>query len=105
MQGSLVLILGIAMLNGLFSPALILILALSALWYPWFLPASPSLLFFFSSLLVATFTLMIGGVPAAVFERLSGQKQPGFASMGIWLLGVLLLTAPAAVNLFAALTR
>lgn len=105
MQGTLVLVLGVAMLNGLFSPALILILALSGLWYPWFLPASPSLLFFFSSLLVATFTLMIGGLPAALFERISGQKRPTYVSMGIWLLGVLLLTTPAAANLLAAFNR
>lgn len=102
-QGPLVLVLGVAMLNGLFSPARLAIFLLYPLWYPWFMPASPNLLFFFSSLLVATFTLMIAGVPAAIYERFSGQSESSFTSMGIWLLGVLILTAPAAANLVAAM--
>ncbi len=102
-QGPLVLVLGIAMLNGLFSPALLIFIALAGIWYPWFLPASPSLLFFFSSLLVATFTLMIAGVPAAIYERLSGQTSSTYVSMGIWLAGSVILAAPAAANLAAAL--
>jgi hypothetical protein len=71
-------------------------------WYPALLPQVASLLFLLSSLLVATFTLMIAGVPAAVYERLSGARESDFVSMGIWLLGVLVLTAPAAVNILAA---
>lgn len=102
-QGPLVLILGIAMLNGLFSPGLLIFLALAGIWYPWFLPASPSLLFFFSSLLVATFTLMISGVPAAIYERLSGQTSSTYVSMGIWLAGAVILTMPAAANVLTAL--
>lgn len=105
MQGALVLVLGLAMLNGLFSPALLVFVALSGLWYPWFLPASAGLLFFFASLMVATFTLMIAGVPAAVYERLSRASQPTVVSMGIWLLGILVLTAPAVANILAAIAR
>jgi hypothetical protein len=61
-------------------------------------------LFFLSSLLVATFTLMISGVPAAIYERLSGASQSNIMSMGIWLLGALILTAPGVANMLAALT-
>jgi len=104
-QGPLVLVLGIAMLNGLFSPALLIVHLLRGIWYPWFLPASPGLLFFFSSLFVATFTLMLGGVPAALYERLSGQTSSTYASMGIWLAGVVILTIPAMANLAGALSR
>jgi hypothetical protein len=102
MQTGLVFVLGVAMLNGLFSPALNIVVLFAPVWYSTLLPQTPSLLFFLSSLLVATFTLMISGVPAAVYERLSGAPESNFISMGIWLLGALVLTAPAAANMLAA---
>jgi len=104
MQTGLVLVLGLAMLNGLFSPALRIVVLFAPVWYPALLPQVASLLFFLSSLLVATFTLMIAGVPAAIYERLSGRQDSDFVSMGIWLLGVLILTAPGVVNMLATLT-
>lgn len=104
MQTGLFLVLGAAMLNGLFSPARLLVLVLADIWYPGFLPASLGLVLFLSSLLVATFTLMIAGVPAAVYERLSGATESNFISMGIWLAGVLILTAPAVPNMLQAMT-
>lgn len=103
MQTGFVLVLGVAMLNGLFSPALRIAVLFSPVWYPGFLPASAGLLFLLSSLIVATFTLMIAGIPAAIYERLSGAGQSTFLSMGIWLAGVLLLTAPAVPNMLRAL--
>jgi hypothetical protein len=102
MQTGLVFVLGIAMLNGLFSPALRIVVLFAPVWYPALLPQTASLLFLLSSLLVATFTLMIAGVPSAVYERLSGAKESDFVSMGIWLAGTLVLTAPAVVNMLAA---
>ena len=104
MQTGLFFVLGLAMLNGLFSPALRIVVLFSPVWYPALLPQVPSLLFLLSSLLVATFTLMIAGVPAAVYERMSGAGQSDFVSMGIWLLGVLILTAPAVGNLLGAVS-
>jgi hypothetical protein len=102
MQSGLFFVLGIAMLNGLFSPALRILVLFSPVWYPAFLPQVASLLFLLSSLLVATFTLMIAGVPAAIYERLSGAAESNFVSMGIWLVGGLILTAPAVANMLAA---
>ena len=104
MQAGLFFVLGVAMLNGLFSPALTIVVLFSPVWYPALLPQVPSLLFLMSSLLVATFTLMIAGVPAAIYERLGGKDSSDFVSMGIWLVGVLILTAPAAGNMLLALT-
>jgi hypothetical protein len=104
MQTGLFLVLGVAMLNGLFSPALRIVVLFAPVWYPEFLPASAGLLFLFSSLLVSTFTLMIAGVPAAIYERLSGTPESNFVSMGIWLAGVLILTAPAVPFMLQALT-
>ena len=104
MPTGLVLVLGVAMLNGLFSPGLRIVVLFAPVWYPALLPQVASLLFFLSSLLVATFTLMIAGVPAAIYERLSGAPESNSMSMGIWLLGVLILTAPGVANMLAAVT-
>ncbi len=104
MPTGLVLVLGVAMLNGLFSPALRIVVLFAPVWYPALLPQTAGLLFFLSSLIVATLTLMIAGVPAAIYERLSGAPDSNFISMGIWLFGVLILTAPGVVNMLAALT-
>lgn len=104
MQAGLFFVLGVAMLNGLFSPALRIVVLFAPVWYPALLPQVASLLFLLSSLLISTFTLMIAGVPAAIYERLSDSRESNFVSMGIWLVGVLILTAPAAVNMLAAVT-
>jgi len=96
-QNSIVVIVGLAILNGIFSPLLIMVFALQGIWYPFFLP--PML----SSLLLATLTLMIGGVPAALYERLAGGGQSSFTSGLIWLGGVLALTLPAVPNILKAL--
>ena len=45
---------------------------------------------------------VLAGVPAAIYERLSGEKESDFVSMGIWLLCTLVLTAPAVANMLAA---
>jgi hypothetical protein len=54
------------------------------------------------SLIVSTITLMIGGIPAALYERFIGSGQPSTASGFIWLGGVLLLTLPALPNIVKA---
>lgn len=94
---------GLAILNGLFSPALIAVFALNALWMPFFLPASPPLIFLLSSLIVSTLTLMIGGVPAALYERITGVRETGPVSAAIWFAATLLLSLPAVPNIVKAL--
>ncbi|NJM29938.1 MAG: hypothetical protein HC855_07365 [Rhizobiales bacterium] len=99
----IVIVVGLAILNGLFSPALILVFALQGIWYPFFLPPMLPVVFMASSLIVSTFTLMIGGVPAAIYERLTGASASTFVSGLIWLAGVVLLTLPAMPGILAAL--
>jgi hypothetical protein len=101
-QNNLIPIIGLAILNGLFSPFLAIVFALQGLWYPFFLPASLPIVFAISSLLVSTVTLMIGGVPAAIYERVTGRKSD-FISGLIWLIGVAVLTFPATGNIMKAL--
>ncbi len=101
-SSSLVPIIALAILNGLFSPLLALMFATHGIWFPFFLPAILPLVFAFSSLLLSTLTLMIGGVPAAIYERMTGRKSD-FASGLIWLIGVAVLTFPAMGNIMKAL--
>jgi hypothetical protein len=103
-QNNLVIIVAIAILNGIFSPVLILVFALQGIWYPFFLPPMLPLVFALSSLIVSTLTLMIGGVPAAIYERVAGGGTSSFTSGLIWLAGVLLLTLPAVPNILKAIS-
>ena len=102
-QSSLVPIIALAILNGMFSPFLALMFATHGIWFPFFLPAMLPLVFAFSSLLLSTLTLMIGGVPAALYERFAGGGKSSFTSGLIWLIGVAILTFPATGNIMKAL--
>lgn len=101
-QHNLAIIVALAILNGIFSPALIAVFALYPVWYPSFLPAMLPLLFLLSSLIVATLTLMIGGVPAALYERFTGNRQTAMSGY-VWLAGVLVLTLPAIPGIMRAI--
>jgi hypothetical protein len=41
---------------------------------------------------------MLAGIPAAIFERLTGRKETDHASLYIWLGATILLTIPALFN-------
>ena len=40
-------------------------------------------------------TLLIAGIPAALFERFTGAKESTSVSLGIWLGATLLLSLPS----------
>lgn len=91
----LVAIVGVAIINGLFSPILLpqfvpISMLLLSMWQP-----SPGLLFFTASLGASTFTLVLSGVPAALYERFTGRQESTTASLLIWLAGAVVLTLPA----------
>ncbi len=102
-NSSIVVIVGLAILNGIFSPFLIGVFALQGIWYPFFLPPMLPLVFALSSLILSTLTLMVAGVPAALYERFAGGGTSSFTSGLIWLGGVLLLSLPAVSNIIKAL--
>ena len=52
----------------------------------------------FASLMVSTATVIVGGIPAAIYERVTGASDSTNASLWIWLAGTALLTLPAAGN-------
>jgi hypothetical protein len=60
---------------------------------------SVSLIAYFASLMVSTATIILGGIPAALYERFIGAKDDSTeASLWIWLAGTALLTLPAMGN-------
>lgn len=61
--------------------------------------SSPVLIFYFTSLLLALATVVIAGVPAALFERMTGRRQSDAASMTIWLATTGLLALPSLMKL------
>lgn len=47
-----------------------------------------------TSIFIAVMTLLLGGIPAAVYERIRGLKQSTPLSAWLWFLTTLLLTLP-----------
>ncbi len=90
----------LATINGIFSPWLVGMFPFVFVLMPAFFLTSLSVLLFLSSILFATITLILGGIPAALYERWTGQTESSEVSMWLWLAGVGLLTLPAAANFF-----
>ncbi|MFM8532163.1 MAG: hypothetical protein ACKOEC_00980 [Acidimicrobiia bacterium] len=93
------LVLGLAVFNGIFSPFVHVVAAYSFLWMPPWLPAEPSVLFYFSSLIVATTTLLVAGIPSAVIEHVLPHSREAPGPNWIWALVVLVFCFPALVRL------
>ncbi len=56
---------------------------------------SPVVQFYLSSLLLAVGSVLLAGIPAALYERAKGQTGSSPASLGIWLAGLALLSLPS----------
>ena len=59
---------------------------------------SVSLTLMFASLMVSTATVILGGIPAAIYERVTGASESSDVSLWIWLAGTAILALPAAGN-------
>ena len=90
------------MVNGLFNQlALLFALIHMQILSPALLFGNVSLTLLFSSLMVSTGTIILGGIPAAIYERFVGAKEDlTEVSLWIWLAGTALLTLPAIGNFF-----
>jgi hypothetical protein len=91
------------MINGLFNQTwLLFALIHMQILAPALLFGSVPLTLMFASLMVSTATLIVGGIPAAIYERVIGAKDDSTeASLWIWLAGTAALTLPAIGNFFA----
>ena len=88
------------MINGLFNQVALLFALLHVqVLAPALLFGSVSLTLMFSSLMVSTATIILGGIPAAIYERFIGAKDDSTViSLWIWLAATGLLTLPAMGN-------
>ena len=90
------------MVNGLFNQTWLLFALLHVqILAPALLFGNVSLTLMFTSLMVSTATIILAGIPAAIYERVIGAKEDSTdVSMWIWLAGTALLTLPAIGDFF-----
>ena len=90
------------MINGLFNQLLLLFALIHVqILAPALLFGSVPLTLMFTSLMVSTATIILAGIPAAIYERVTGVREDSTeASMWIWLAGTALLTLPAIGDFF-----
>ncbi|HEV7368814.1 hypothetical protein [Arenibaculum sp.] len=85
--------------NGVFSPALIVATHLWPVWFPaMIVQPSAELVFYLGSLIVSGGTMLVSGVPAALYERMTGREDTTPLSLTIWLAGAILLSIPGLLN-------
>lgn len=97
----LMVVAGLSLVSGMhfspyFDPIFFLIKPFAASFYI----SSPLLLLYFTSLFISLLTLIIGGVPAALFERARGLDSSTPVSIAIWAVCVALIALPAIVGFF-----
>jgi hypothetical protein len=84
------------MINGLFSPLLLFAYVWSKVLMSFPLFEVEGLIFYFASLMLSTATIILGGIPAAIYERFAGIADDSTpTSLWIWLAGTAILTVPA----------
>ncbi len=90
------------MINGLFNQAAVPFAYLfMKILSPALLFGSEPLTLMFASLMVSTATIILGGIPAALYERHAGTREDSTEiSLWIWLAATGLLTLPAIGNFF-----
>jgi len=83
--------------NGLFNQLWVLFALIHVqILAPALLFGSVPLTLMFTSLMVSTATIILGGIPAAIYERFIGAEDDSTeASLWIWLAGTGILTIPA----------
>ena len=89
------------MINGIpfFNPFYVLVFGLSTMLMAEPLFGSTHAIAYFASLMLSTATIIIGGIPAAIYERFAGAKDDStITSLWIWLAGTAILALPAIPN-------
>src|SRR5690606_35488261 len=96
----LIAVAGISLLNGMhFSPYFDPVFILLKSYIAGTLLTTPLVLFYLTSIFISLMTLLIAGIPAALYERLRGLKESIATSIGIWLAGTLLLALPSLLSM------
>ena len=98
-QTIFLLVMGVCIVNGMFSPYLTIAIPVSAALMPELFPRTAEWVLFWGSIFLSSATLLFSGVPAALYEKLIARNPESEASMWIWLAGAMVLTLPAVVRL------
>jgi hypothetical protein len=84
------------MINGMFNPFLVIAYVWSKVLVSYMLFEVEPLIFLFAALMLSTGTIILGGIPAAIYERFAGVEDDSTAtSLWIWLAGTAILTIPS----------
>jgi hypothetical protein len=87
------------MINGIFNPLFFFVFQISVYLMAAPLFGSTGAIAYFSSLMLSTATVILGGIPAALYERFIGAKDDStVTSLWIWLAGTAILSLPAIGN-------
>ena len=101
-RNALVPIMATTIVNGIFSPWVLGVFLFYPVWFPSWAPAYAQVVYMASALILSTMTIMVAGVPAALYERFAAGAKPATVGL-IWLAGTVLLTLPAVPNVMRAL--
>lgn len=99
-QTLLMMVIGLCIINGVFSPYMNIAIPISAALMPELFPRTPEWVLFWGSILLSSATLLFSGVPAALYEKLVDSDPENTVSMWIWLAGSALLSAPGVARFF-----
>ena len=97
-QSLLLVIVALCIVNGIFSPYLKVAIPIALVLMPELFPRTLEWVLFWSSVMLATATLLFSGVPAALYERLAATPAASSAAIWIWLAGAVVLSLPAALR-------
>lgn len=95
-------VMGLAIVNGIFSPWVLAVFVFFPVWYPSWAPPYTQIVYMLSALILSTLTVMLSGVPAALYGRLSSAPSSVIQGL-IWIAGAIVLTLPALPNVLRAL--
>lgn len=91
----LVAIAGASLLNGMhFSPYFDPVAVLLRPFFAGTIFGTPIVFLYLASMFTSVVTLMIAGIPAAIYERTKKLETSTPVSLGIWLGALLLITLP-----------
>lgn len=89
-----------SLLNGMhFSPYFDPVFILLKPFIAGTLLTTPLVLFYLTSIFISVMTLLVAGVPAALYERFRGLQESNTTSLGIWLACTLLLALPSLLSM------
>jgi len=93
---------GASLLNGMhFSPIYDPVAILMKPFVAGTMFATPLVYLYITSIFCSLISLLIAGIPAAIYERINKQTESSTMSLGIWLVATLLVNVPAFLALMS----